>query len=222
MNIYLFIKEIEKGNLHVFKLNDNFNKQDVNYFISFFQVGKRSKELDVLSSLLCYCYNNYLVSPKAKIEKVYKDNWIYLRVMLYSCTNTPKNIAYHFENELATLIDGRLDKLSLQEFDSAYDFIKKEYAKNELRLRHRAIKYWYEIYERTNNFKRYDDIREYLEKVDKQQLLQLAKTFLYDTLRDKIRRVEFWLYHVRFDGDLEEDKRRINAIIHVHTMLELI
>ena len=142
--------------------------------------------------------------------------------MLYSCTNTPKNIAYHFENELATLIDGRLDKLSLQEFDSAYDFIKKEYAKNELRLRHRAIKYWYEIYERTNNFKRYDDIREYLEKVDKQQLLQLAKTFLYDTLRDKIRRVEFWLYHVRFDGDLEEDKRRINAIIHVHTMLELI
>ena len=192
--------EINENRVYVFKLKENFNEEGDNYYISFYQIGKRNNELDILSSLLCHLFNEY--DDKYKIDKVYKDNLIYLRSMIKSNILSPLSLSLEYENHIKIFLS-KINILNKEEFESAFNHIKRDYLKKDMRLRYKAIKYWYEIYERTFNFKRYNSIEEDLNNTNINDLFIKIKEFITNTFKDKIRKMEIWTYSNNYKGNIE-------------------
>ena len=195
-----FNQNIQKGIDYVYNLKENFGDEDDNYYISFYQIGERTNELDILSTLLVNLYNDYI--GKFKMDKVYKDNIIYLRTIIHSSTETPLSLSKDFETSLQIFI-GKVKILSDSEFSSVFEYAKREYTKNDLRLRHKAIKYWYEIYERTFNFNRYKEIKSLLDSINLKSFYQQYKSFVLSTLQDSIKKVDFMIYNSNYDKPIE-------------------
>lgn len=192
--------EISEKRVYVFKLKEDFNEEEDNYYISFYQIGKRSNELDILSSLLCHLFNEY--NEKYKIEKVYKDNLIYLRSMIKNNILSPLSLSIEYENHIRIFLS-KINILNKEEFEAAFNYIKRDFLKKDMRLRYKAIKYWYEIYERTFNFNRYNSIEEDLNNANINDLFSKIKEFIINTLKEKIRKVEIWTYNSNFKGNIE-------------------
>ena len=200
---------IAQKNVHLFQLNENFSGEDENFFISFFQIGKRDNQLDILCSLAIDMFNRLNPEIEGTIEKVYKDNIIYIRTLIKSYTQSPMIMGQNFERKMEMLYE-KVSNLAEEDFTTNFNYVKRDLTKKDLRLRHRAIKYWYEIYERTFDFKRSDSIKEMIEKAKVGEYFNLFKNFVIEHLWNNVKKVEFWTYHKEFIGDMEETYPRKN------------
>ena len=117
----------------------------------------------------------------------------------------------------------KVSNLAEEDFTTNFNYVKRDLTKKDLRLRHRAIKYWYEIYERTFDFKRSDSIKEMIEKAKVGEFFNLFKNFVIQHLWNNVKKVEFWTYHKEFIGDMEETyPRKNNANIIKYEELQYI
>lgn len=199
--------KIKEKTIHVFKLRETFGDDDVFYYISFYQIGERNNQLDVLSSLLVQIFNEFVSELMDPIEKVYKDNLIYLRMINRSVKSTPSTLAQDYDASVDLFMEN-LSAMTLEEFKSHFEYVKEDYIKKEIRLRHKAIKYWYEIYERTFNFGRKKELEEYVSGIDISEYYSTFISFAKDTMWNKVKKIEFWLYHESYEGEIEEDYAR--------------
>ena len=205
---------IEKANLHIYKLYHNFAGEEQHYFISFYQIGERNDQLDVLTSMLCELFNEKNKEMEGTIEKVFKDNIIYLRVMMKSYTLTPLNMSQIFEEKVEKFISN-VNDLTKEDFEMLFNYIKNDYFKKDTRLRYKAVKYWYEIYERTFNFKRYENIQDLIKEVKLSGYYKIFKDFCVEHLWNNARLVELWLYEENYMGNVEDESydRKVKAKI---------
>ena len=198
---------IQIGNVHVFRMKDTFNREEEFTYIAFYQLGRRTNRLDIFSSLVCYMFNKGKYNESFTLEKVYKDNLIYLRVIKSSYNNTPKEIAMDFDNLVEIFIE-EINNISKEALNEAFKYIQWEYNKKDIRLRHKAIKYWYEIYERTFDFNRYDTLLHDINNMNINDIYSEYKQFVYINLYEEIRKVEFWLYHNNYFDEIEDNNGR--------------
>ena len=110
--------------------------------------------------------------------------------------------------------------MTIEQFGEIYDKVKRIMTKKETRLRYAAVKYWYEIYEHTLNFERSKSIEEDLNSYTVEDVYEGFKDFTYDTLRDSIKRIEFWLYHTTFDGQMMESEITMNSELKLYHSLK--
>ena len=213
---------IKERSIHVYKLIETFGVDDMYYYITFYQIGVRNNQLDVLSSLLVQVYNEYVGDLIEPLEKVYKDNMIYLRSITHSRRLTPLTLAQDYDTSIDLFIE-KLDVLSLEEFTTMFNYVKGDYLKKEMRLRHKAIKYWYEIYERTFNFERSKELQDYVEQISVIEYFKTFISFAKDTVWNKVRKVEFWLYHENDPGVIEDDyPRKVVANVYNYNSFKYI
>ena len=221
-----YTTEVKPNNIHVFRLKETYGSDGVHYFISFYQIGKRTNKADILSSLLCALFNQYVSDLIEKFEKVYKDDMIYIRIMTNSFEDTPFNMAEDFDAAIELLHDAIKD-LTQEQFDNILNFVKREYNKKDMRLRHKAIKYWYEIYERTMDFRRHECIKADLERINSQEFYSEFRNWALENVWSNVKQVEFWMYHSDYDGEFEEPediekKRRKQAKITMYSLFKYI
>ena len=119
-----YTTEVKPNNIHVFRLKETYGSDGVHYFISFYQIGKRTNKADILSSLLCALFNQYVSDLIEKFEKVYKDDMIYIRIMTNSFEDTPFNMAEDFDAAIELLHDAIKD-LTQEQFDNILNFVKR-------------------------------------------------------------------------------------------------
>ena len=192
----------------------NFAGEEQHYFLSFYQIGERNDQLDVLTSMLCELFNEKNKEMEGTIEKVFKDNIIYLRVMMKSYTLTPLNMSQIFEEKVEKFISN-VNDLTKEDFEMLFNYIKNDYFKKDTRLRYKAVKYWYEIYERTFNFKRYENIQDLIKEVKLSGYYKIFKDFCVEHLWNNARLVELWLYEENYMGNVEDESydRKVKAKI---------
>ena len=199
--------EITGGSLFIYKIKKNFDKDEEIFYILFYQIGKRDTQLDIFTSLVAFMYNSQ--NYKGKMEKVYKDNMIYLRIILNSYTWTPSSLAESLEIQIESFLN-HLHNMPPNKFENSLNYVKREFTKKDTRLRHKAIKYWYEIYERTFDFQRYNNIQQFFVNAQSSMLYNEFIMFCQDKLWKNVRQIEFWMYFDGFDGDIKEDFKRKN------------
>lgn len=193
-------KEIEQGTTHLFKLAKNFDKEKEHFLVSFYQISKRTNEDDIMTAIFIEIFNEK--TRENKISKVYKDDYIYLRLIIKSTLETPFTLSKNFIKEVQEILN-TIQKFTEKEFSYYFGIVARQYQKSDLRLRHRAIKYWYEIYERTFDFERYDKIKKEISGANIKNTLSKFKKYALEKMWEKTRKIEFWLYHEDFYEDIE-------------------
>ena len=214
--------KIKEKTIHVYKLRETFGADDVYYYIAFYQIGERNNQLDVLSSLLVRIFNDFVSELMDPIEKVYKDNVIYLRMINFSVKSTPSTLAQDYDASVDLFMD-KLDAMTVEEFKTHFDYVKDDYLKKEIRMRHKAIKFWYEIYERTFNFERSKELQDYVTQIDIAEYYRTFISFARDTMWSEVKKIEFWLYHESDEGQFEDDyARKVMANVFNYDSFEYI
>ena len=212
--------EISNNTIHVFKIKENFDGDALNFFISFYQIGKRTTRLDILSSLLCELFNDD--DDAISLEIAYKDDIIYLRSIMKSYAVTPLSLCVQLEEKIESFIKN-INTIEKEDFESSFNYVKDDYLYGDIRLRHKAIKYWYEIYERTFMFNRHDLIKEELNKINKEELLSEMKKFANDVLVDNVKKIEFMLFNADYAGDIELScQRKVRAVVKPYYRIQYI
>lgn len=200
-------KPIPENNLQIFKLKENFDKEGKFHYINFYQIGERDSENEILSSFLCFSFN-LLLRFEYRIDKVYKDNLIYLRTLVGSYEEKPGAIAKKFESYIAKFLE-RTEQLTSFEFMVIVGFVAREYKKKDLRLRQKAAKVWSEIYERTYDYTRYETLAKEFDHITQYTTFEKYKSFCRKHLETNIRRAEFWIYPENYSDEYEEETRNL-------------
>ena len=202
-----FNKDLPENNLQIFKLQENFNKEEEFYYLNFYQIGVRDSESDIFSSFICFSFN-FLMRFEYHIDKVYKDNIIYLRTMVGRYEEKPGIIAEKFERHVTRFLE-RIDQLNSFEFMIIVSFVARDYKKKDLRLRQKAAKVWNEIYERTFDYTRYDTLAKEFDHITQYTSFERFKVFCKKHLGTNIKRAEFWMYPENYLEEFEKETRQL-------------
>ena len=218
-----FNKEIPDNNVHVFRLNEVYWEVDHNYMIMFYQIGKRTNAHDVYCDLICYRFNKMINrNYKFEMKKIFKDDYIYLLIMIDSFNEKIDHVVQKVNDEIDSFTKNDI-KITDVDFELMMNYVKRDYFKKPTRLRYKAIKVWYELYEKTYDYSRYDKLKQMIE--DKMKKMSNTKKEYIEYIKtvfvDKVKRIEFQFNAYQSDNALPVPSKEqlhygknINIIYH--------
>ena len=125
-------------------------------------------------------------------EKVYKDDIIYLRVIMKEMNKLPNELLYKLENELLNFC---VSKFNEKEIINNLNYLKEEF--NEKKTKKEFKSLWYEIYENKYDFKRYDNIMKIINNLQITDLISNLEEFIKKNIIKKRREIIFMFYCIK-------------------------
>ncbi len=182
--------EIDYGNIIIYQIPFKFIEKNLNYLICFFQIGKRENLLDIYCSLFCNMFN--IENKEILFEKVYKDDIIYLRVIMKEMNKLPNELLYKLENELLNFC---VSKFNEKEIINNLNYLKEEFNQKKTKKDFKSL--WYEIYENKYDFKRYDNIMKIINNFQITDLISNLEEFIKKNIIKKRREIIFMFYCIK-------------------------
>ena len=187
--------EINYGNIFIYQIPFKFIEKNLNYLICFFQIGKRENLLDIYSSLFCNIFNSQ--NKEILFEKVYKDDIIYLRIIMNEINKLPDELLFKLENELIYFCERKFNE---KEIINNLNYLKEEF--NEKKTKKEFKSLWYEIYENKYDFKRYDNILKIINNFQITELINNFEEFIQNIILKKRREIIFMFYCIKKTHEL--------------------
>ena len=188
-------RKIKEGSIHIYRLRQNFLEDNLNYYLTFYQIinfDDNNKELFI--TIIYILLKKYI--PKCDIYKIFTDN-IYYFLILRKSFDCPEYAAKHTTSNIKQFVDAICSKSNSEIKNLCLDL--KEEINNEMSDAKNKFKYyWNEIYYDKYNFDKYDSMKNNFEKnMEKNSDDEWAnefKIFLKENLFDKQRKIEFLFY----------------------------
>jgi len=190
-------KKLKEGNIYVYKLRQIFIEDNLNYYLSFYQLIDFDNNKELFIIIIYLLLKIYI--PQCKIYKIFTDNIYYLLIIRKSFDN-PEYSAKHISINIKKFVDIILSKSNI-ELKKIILSVKDE-LKNEINNFKNKYDYiWNDIYYDKYNFDKYSHLNDYYNKYFtvknnelNSELINEFKTFLKDNLFDKQRKIEFLFY----------------------------
>ena len=199
-NIYYIKKKyknlFEQKSIYIFQIPLNFQEKNVDYLICFFQIGFRDDYLDIYSSLICNLFNKNN-NQNIIMEKVYKDDIIYLRIIMNENNKILNELLNVLEREI---LDFCNIKFSENDIKENLIYLKKEFDDNNFKKKFYSI--WYEISKSTYNFKRNENILKLLNNIEISELKINCEKFMIKFFVDQRREVIFMCDHLKKNSNI--------------------
>lgn len=206
LDFLLINYKLKDNHINLYKLTQNFDRSEKNYFISFYQLFKRNLELDILSHILCLIFNSFIDESNYKLNVVYKDKSIYLRVIETSYILAPIEMAKTFETKILKFLE-YVNNMTYEKYERAYLIIKKKLIEKKKTVIEKGKIYWETIINRENNFIKIKNYKTEIEKLNLQNnFLYFTKFFCKNTLWDYVSNVVFWITSINFNKRIDNIK----------------
>ena len=188
-------RKIKEGNIHIYRLKQNFLEDNLNYYLSFYQIisfEDSNKELFI--TIIYLLLKKYI--PECDIYKIFTDNIYYFLIMRKSF-DCPEFAAKHTTTNIKQFIDVICSKSNSEIKNLCLDL--KDEINNEMSdVKNKFKYYWNEIYYDNYNFDKYDNMKKNFEKIMEMnsgdEWVNEFKIFLKENLFDKQRKIEFLFY----------------------------
>ena len=188
-------RKIKEGNIHIYKLRQNFLEDNLNYYLSFYQIINFDDNYKEIFVTIIYLLLKKCI-PQCNIYKIFTDN-IYYFLIIRKSFDCPEYAAKHTTNNIKQFVDLFYSK-SNSEIKSLCLDLKDEINNEISDVKNKFKYYWNKIYYDQYNFDKYDSIKEFFEKNlemnSGDEWVNEFKIFLKDNLFDKQRKIEFLFY----------------------------
>ena len=189
-------KKIKDGNIYIYKLRQDFMEQNINYFLSFYQLDINDKQKKFFFILIFLLLKKHLnkKNNSCQIYKLYIDQ-IYYILIIRKRLDYPELIAKYITINIKKLIDiicGINDDKIIKKI--LLD-LKSDFCNEIINEKNKFNFYWNEIYNSSYHFdfeiKDEKDFDEYINnKID----LNIFKNFFKDNFFCKQKKIEFLYY----------------------------
>ena len=211
-------KKIKEGNIHVYKLRQNFDEDNTSYYLSFYQLNDYDKNKELFIIIIYLLLKEYL--PKGEIYKIFTDN-IYYILIINKSFDSPELVAKYIYTNIKYFVDIISNKKNLELKKIILSF--KEEINNEINNLNNKYNYiWNQIYYDQYSFEQYDNLNDIynnfcnLKSNESNLWIDEFKNYLKDNLILKQRKVEFLFYKdsIKVTNDKNENIYPWNSYIN--------
>ena len=178
-------KKIKEGNIYIYKLQRLFYEENLNYYISSYQIIDFSEEKKIYILFIYLLFKKYL--EKCDVYKIYMDKMYYI-VIIRKSFDCPELIAKHTFLNIKKLIDIICNK-TRNEIINILLNIKQEFNKENI-----YDNIWNEIYYSTYDFEGANNIN--LENSINNINVEEFKDFFKNNFFLKQKKIEFLFYYL--------------------------
>ena len=206
---------IKEGSIYVYKLRQNFEEDNVSYYISFYQLNDCDDYKELFIIIIYLLLKEYL--PRVEVHRIFTDNIYYILIISKSFDN-PELIAEYINKNIKNLVDIISNKKYL-ELKKLLFSLKGE-IKNEISNFNSKYNYiWNQIYYDKYSFEQYDKLNNIytnyfsLKSQKTKQWKNEFINYLNENLITKQKKVEFLFYKdfINITNNKEESKYPWNS-----------
>ena len=187
-------KKLKEGHIYIYKIRQNFMENNINYFLSFYQILEFDKEQKIFLILIYLLLKKHLSSEICEIHKIYIDESYYILIIRKSF-DYPEYMAKNISINIKQLIDIICDDKKNKNLKQILLDLKTDFCHEIFNYEKQFNLIWSEIYNNSYDFdweiKDEKSFDEYIEhKID----LDKLKKYFKNNFFDKQRKIEYLFY----------------------------
>ena len=187
-------KKLKEGHIYIYKIRQNFMENNINYFLSFYQILEFDKEQKIFLILIYLLLKKHLSSEICEIHKIYIDE-IYYILIIRKSFDYPEYMAKNISMNIKQLIDIICDDKKNKNLKQILLDLKTDFCHEIFNYEKQFNLIWSEIYNNSYDFdweiKDEKSFDEYIEhKID----LDKFKNYFKNNFFDKQRKIEYLFY----------------------------
>ena len=187
-------KKLKEGHIYIYKIRQNFMENNINYFLSFYQILEFDKEQKIFLILIYLLLKKHLSSEICEIHKIYIDESYYILIIRKSF-DYPEYMAKNISMNIKQLIEIICNDKKNNNLKQILLDLKTDFCHEIFNYEKQFNLIWSEIYNNSYNFdweiKDEKSFDEYIEnKID----LDKFKNYFKNNFFDKQRKIEYLFY----------------------------